>query len=183
MNRQLITPLLVLGYHSLIKPAPSKYDPTKLKYYASGLITGASMETAAFKKIMAAIDEFRRERFGSNVSSKFNHAVRRDLDRSKGYPNEIVAFVNCSALADHKPKLVDRDLQDILDPAAELYPGCLVRLSVKLRAYGDRPGDSNRGIAIDLINLQKWDDGPRLAIGRGDGSEFGNLDGDDDIMS
>jgi hypothetical protein len=110
--------------------------------------------------------------------------LRRDLDRTKGYPEDIVAFMNCSALAHQKPKLVDRDIQELFDPAAELYPGAIVRLSVSLRAYGG-PGSrfpNNRGISVDLVNVQKWDDRPRLAFARGDGSEFGGLDPDDDIM-
>jgi ssDNA-binding protein len=186
-SKPLVTPVALLAYSSLVTPAPSKLDPSKPpKFFACLLFSETSVETPAFKQILAAIDELARNRFGPNYSrGKFGHPVRRDVDPSKGYPKDIAAFMNCSALGHQQLRLVDRDIQDLIDPAAEFYPGAQVRASLKLRPYGGpgTPYPANPGISCDLVNVQKWEDAPRLAIARGDGSEFGGLDSDDDIMS
>ena len=86
-------------------------------------------------------------------------------------------FVNANS--SNKPGLVDADLNPILDKS-EFYSGCYGRASINFYAY-----DSNgsKGIACGLNNLQKFEDGERLAGGGSTAEEdFGSLDDADDLM-
>ena len=79
-----------------------------------------------------------------------------DLEHSgdKGYANCM--FMNASSK--DKPGVVDKDLNEITDPA-EVYSGCYGRVSITMYAYNFA---GNCGIGCALNNVQKLDDGMRM---------------------
>lgn len=82
--------------------------------------------------------------------------TERSGDEYKGH-----YFINCTTK--RRPKVVDRDCAEILDPM-EVYAGCWVRATLTAYPY-DFAG--NRGISFGLCNVQKLGDGDPLG---GDGS-------------
>ncbi len=174
----LITPPLTLENSALFTPKASKLKPDQPSYYARLLATAAAAQSDAWRELEAALDELGRSHFGSDYtamvrSSSFRSPIRRDVT-GKGWPSDIVAFLNVKRGADYKPVVVGRDALPVMDPA-ELYPGCTVRASLRIYAYGGKGMPYTPGISFGLNNIQKLGDGPRLSTARGDGSEFGAL--------
>ena len=78
-----------------------------------------------------------------------------------------------SARTTFKPGLVDKNLEDIIDPG-DFYSGCWARASITAFSY-DTAG--NKGISFSLNNLQKLkDDEPFTAAGMKAASEFGDAE-------
>ena len=181
MSKVLISTRLLLESSSLVTPKSPPRAPEKPpEYFARLLVPDASTHTTAWKNFTAGIDEFGHGRFGHDYPNVVRSPIRRDIP-SKRWPADIVCFMTVKSGANFKPGLFDLDRQDLMDPAAELYPGCFVRISA--RPWGYEGQLFGRGISLSLDNLQKLGDSQRLAFARGDGSEFGDLDPDDDIMS
>jgi Enterobacter phage Enc34, ssDNA-binding protein len=176
----LISPRLLLESSSLVTPKSPPRAPEKdPEYFARLLVPEAAIRTTAWQEFVAGIDAYGRDRFGPTYPKNIKSPLRRDIP-DKGWPTDIVCFLTAKTGVKFKPGLYDRDREALMDPAAELYPGCFVRVSVKPWGYDNQYG---RGVSLDLDGLQKLSDGPRLAMARGDGSEFGDLDPDDDIMN
>lgn len=57
-----------------------------------------------------------------------------------------------------RPRIVDRDMCEILDPA-DFYSGCYGRVSINCYAYNT---ENKKGISFGLNNIQKLSDGERL---------------------
>ncbi len=79
-----------------------------------------------------------------------------DLEREDDPAFEGCYFLNASS--SYKPSIVDRDIQPILD-RDEFYSGCYGRVSLNFYAYNVQ----SKGIAAGLNNIQKLEDGERLA--------------------
>ena len=89
-------------------------------------------------------------------------------------------FLN--ATSNQKPGIVDKDLNEILDPD-EVYSGCWGRVSLNFYPF-DVSG--NRGVGVGLNNVQKLKDGERLGGARASaesdfGDDFEDYDEDDDM--
>lgn len=85
-------------------------------------------------------------------------------------------FLNASSL--RQPGVVDAQCNPIMS-RDEFYSGCYGRASLNFFAYNT---NGNKGIAVGLNNLQKLQDGPRLAGGSTAEEDFGadsNTDADD----
>ena len=100
----------------------------------------------------------------------------KDIEENPEY--EGMYFVSCKS--NQRPKIVDKDLQEILDPD-EFYPGCWGRASINFFPYNN----TTNGVAAGLNNLQKLKDDTRFG-GSGSSAEedFGDdfeLDEDDDF--
>jgi hypothetical protein len=91
-------------------------------------------------------------------------------------------FLN--ATSTQKPGIVDKDLNEILDPD-EVYSGCWGRASINFYAFNT---NGNKGVGVGLNNIQKLKDDTRLGAARasaeddfGDGFEDDEDDEDDDF--
>ena len=83
-------------------------------------------------------------------------------------------FLNANST--QKPGIVDKDLNEILDPD-EVYSGCYGRASITFYPYNN----SSNGIAAALNNVQKLADGDRLGGARATAEEdFGDEDFDEE---
>lgn len=99
-----------------------------------------------------------------------------DDERSDDPAFEGCYFLNANS--SRKPGLVDKDLNPILD-REEFYSGCYGRVSLNFFAYNVQ----SKGIAAGLNNLQKLEDGERLAGGSSADEDFGGEnEWDDDLM-
>ena len=89
-------------------------------------------------------------------------------------------FLNANS--NQKPGIVDKDLNEILDPD-EVYSGCWGRASLNFYPFDS---NGNKGIGAGLNNIQKVKDGERLGPARasaeddfGDGFEADDEDDED----
>jgi hypothetical protein len=121
-----------------------------------------------------ALSKFGERELASLIKARaYRSPIRLDVE-SKPFPASTVAFLSLKCDADRPPVVVGADAQPIMDRAA-IYPGCVVRVSARLFAWGGKSAGFGAGVSLELQNLQKLADGPRLKSARGDGSEFGPI--------
>lgn len=92
----------------------------------------------------------------------------RDGDEERGDDEAFEGHYFINANSTRKPSIVDRDLAPIMDKE-EFYSGCYGRASINFYAYNV----NSKGIAAGLNNLQKLEDGERLAGGSSAEDDFG----------
>lgn len=151
------------------------FDQAAYEHPLTMAIREAVVATAVAKWGKASVDTMLQE-------GALENPFKRDIS-AKGYPANIVRYINCAANLDYPPGVFGRDIDPstkrprVLTDAREFYHGALVRVSVTTRAYGG-PGTTYKpGVKLDLRNVQKLRDGERLQLGAGgsDGSEFDAL--------
>jgi hypothetical protein len=159
MAKTIITPTAILSYPALFEARPGMNGGDS--QFSATLVFPAGSNLAELK---AAAAEAIKEKFGDQAAKllsagKLRLPFRED-GAEKGYPEGSI-FINCKsktrpgvvskyAGADGKPKPVTEE---------EIYPGCLVRASLRAFAYDT---NGNKGASFSLGNVQKLDDGPRL---------------------
>jgi len=131
-------------------------------------------------KIKAAIEDAIQEGISSKWGGKRPKNLRLPLrdgdeERADEAPEyENMYFMNANSTT--KPGIVDKDLNEILDPD-EVYSGCWGKASVNFFAYDS---NGNRGIGCGLNNIQKIRDGERLGAARASAEEDFSKEDDDD---
>ncbi len=140
-------------------------------------------DKATLKKIRAAIDEAIQEGIGTKWNGKKPANIKlplRDGDEERAdEAPEYAGMMFLNANSTQKPGIVDKDLNEILDPD-EVYSGCWGRASINFYPFSV---NGNKGIGVGLNNVQKLKDGERLGAARASAeSDFGDDfdDGDDD---
>jgi hypothetical protein len=152
-----------LSYVFLTNPRKND-DGSDGKYGATLLIP--KTDKAGLAKIRKAIDEAIEEGISSKWGGKQPKNLRLplrdgDLERADEAPEyEGMFFLNANST--QRPGIVDKDLQEILDPE-EVYSGCWGRASINFFPYDS---NGNRGIGVGLNNIQKLRDGERLGASR-----------------
>ena len=123
-------------------------------------------DKAGIAKIKKAIEEAKQDGISSKWGGKTPknlHLPLRDGDeeRADEAPEyEGMYFLNANS--NTKPGIVDKDLNEILDPD-EVYSGCWGRASINFFPYDS---NGNRGVGVGLNNIQKLKDGERLGGSR-----------------
>lgn len=140
-------------------------------------------DKATLKKIKAAIDEATQEGISTKWNGKKPANIKlplRDGDEERAdEAPEYTGVMFLNANSTQKPGIVDKDLNEILDPD-EVYSGCWGRASINFYPFSV---NGNKGIGVGLNNVQKLKDGERLGATRASAeSDFGDDfdDGDDD---
>ena len=134
-------------------------------------------DKATLKKIKAAIDEAIQEGISSKWNGKKPANVKLPLrdgdeERADEAPEyEGMMFLNANST--QKPGIVDKDLNEILDPD-EVYSGCWGRASINFYPFSV---NGNKGIGVGLNNVQKLKDGEHLGAARASAES----DFDDDL--
>lgn len=138
-------------------------------------------DKATLKKIKAAIDEAIQEGVSSKWNGKKPANVKLPLrdgdeERADEAPEyEGMMFLNANST--QKPGIVDKDLNEILDPD-EVYSGCWGRASINFYPFSV---NGNKGIGVGLNNVQKLKDGEHLGAARASAeSDFDDDFEDDD---
>lgn len=159
---KVITPEAILSYPWIWKPQPADKEGGKPKYGAMFVfLAGADLAPIKAALLFAA-----KEKFGESAEEMIR-AGKIEVAFHKGEKKDLPAgsyYLN--ARSEQQPGVVgaEPDPNDStkarkITAEAELYPGCIVRAS--LRAYGyDWKG--KKGVTFGLNNIQKLRDGPRL---------------------
>ena len=163
MSTKVITNKVRFSYVNIFKPK-SFNDGQAAKYSVSLLIP--KTDKAGVAKIRKAIDEAIEEGISPKWGGKKPKNLRLPLrdgdeERAEEAPEyEGMWFLNANST--QRPGIVDKDLQEILDPE-EVYSGCWGRASINFFPYDS---NGNRGIGVGLNNIQKLRDGERLGASR-----------------
>ena len=119
-------------------------------------------DKATVKKIKAAIEEAVNDGIASKWGGKKPANLKlplRDGDEEKAEEApeyEGMYFLNANST--QKPGIVDKDLNEILDPD-EVYSGCWGRASINFFPFNS---NGNKGVGVGLNNIQKLKDGDHL---------------------
>ena len=176
-----ITPQMLLENSALFTPKGSRLKPNEpAGYFARVLVLKQSTETPEWEALQKALHDFGVSHFGPEYPTMVKQGQVRSPIRTevagRGWPSSTVAFINLKSGQDYPPTVVtygpDSGLVKITDSSL-IYPGVIVRVSLRIYGYGGKGSPYQSGISFGLNNILKVDDGPRLKTGRPDGSEFG----------
>lgn len=138
-------------------------------------------DKATVKKIRAAIEEAIQEGIASKWGGKKPGNLKLPLrdgddERADEAPEyEGMFFLNANST--QKPGIVDKDLNEILDPD-EVYSGSWGRASINFYPFNT---NGNKGVGVGLNNIQKLKDDERLGAARASAeTDFGDGYEDDE---
>lgn len=178
MSSKVVTGKVRFSYVNIFKSRAFR-EGQDAKYSICLLIPKSDKKT--LHQIAVAMDEAVQEGISSKWGGKKPknlHLPLRDGDeeRADEAPEyEGMMFLNANSTT--KPGIVDKDLNEILDPD-EVYSGCWGRASINFFLYDS---NGNRGVGVGLNNIQKLKDGDRLGAARASAeSDFGDGFEDDD---
>ena len=178
MSTKVVTGKVRFSYVNIFKSRAFQADQDA-KFSVCLLIP--KEDKATLKKIKAAIDEAIQEGISSKWNGKRPANVKLPLrdgdeERADEAPEyEGMMFLNANST--QKPGIVDKDLNEILDPD-EVYSGCWGRASINFYPFSV---NGNKGIGVGLNNVQKLKDGEHLGAVRASAeSDFDDDFEDDD---
>lgn len=138
-------------------------------------------DKATVNKIRAAIEEAIQEGIASKWGGKKPGNLKLPLrdgddERADEAPEyEGMFFLNANST--QKPGIVDKDLNEILDPD-EVYSGSWGRASINFYPFNT---NGNKGVGVGLNNIQKLKDDERLGAARASAeTDFGDGYEDDE---
>lgn len=182
MSTKVVTGLVRFSYVNIFN-SRSFQAGQDAKYSICLLIPKKDKELV--RKLKAAIDEAVQEGIASKWGGKKPASLKlplRDGDEERAAETpeyERMYFLNANSTK--KPGIVDKDLNEILDPE-EVYSGCWGRASINFYAFNT---NGNRGVGVGLNNIQKIKDDEPLGGTRASAeTDFGDdfeVDEDDDF--
>lgn len=178
MSTKVITGKVRFSYVSIFKSRAFQ-SGQDAKYSVCLLIP--KKDKAALKKIRAAIDEAIQEgiasKWGGKKPANLKLPLRDGDDERADEAPEYADMFFLNANSTQKPGIVDRDLNEILDPD-EVYSGCWGRASINFYPFNT---NGNKGVGVGLNNIQKLKDDERLGAARASAeSDFGDSFEDDE---
>lgn len=176
-STKVVTGKVRLSYVNIFKSRAFRQDQDA-KFSLCVLIDKDDKTT--LKKINAAIQEAIRE----GISSKWNGKKPANLklplrdgdDERAEEAEEYEGMMFLNANSTQKPGIVDKDLNEILDPD-EVYSGCYGRVSINFYPFNV---NGNRGVGVGLNNVQKLSEGERLGDARASAEDDFNDDFEDE---
>lgn len=113
-----------------------------------------------WKRLEGELNAALKDKFGK-MPSKIRDWPIKDGDESEYDDWDGCFYIAPKRMAsDGKPEIIDRDRDDIIDPA-EIYSGMKCRISYHVAAWEYAPTNS-RGCSIYLDNVQKLADGKKI---------------------
>lgn len=178
-STKVITGKVRFSYANVFEPTTMQ-DGQMPKYNVSIIISKSDTKTVeAIKKAIEAAKEAGKSKI-ADKNGKIPVNLKtplRDGDEERpddpAYENSY--FINANS--ERKPGIVDRDLNPIMS-RDDFYSGCYGRASINFYAFNA----NLKGIACGLNNLQKLEDGERLAGGSSAEEDFGGDNAVDDLM-
>lgn len=173
---KVITGKVRFSYANVFTPKAIN-EGGKEKYSVSLIIPKSDKKTLGKieEAIKTALEEG-KAKFGGKIPSNYKNPLRDgDIEREDDENYEGCMFVNANS--DNAPGIIDVNKDEILDKS-EFYSGCYGRASINFYAFNV---NGNKGVACGLNNLQKLEDGVRLA-GGGASAEEDFSDDDDDLL-
>lgn len=181
-STKVVTGKVRLSYVNIFNKR-SFTEGQEAKYSLCVLIPKSDKVT--LKKIKAAIEAAKEEGKSKCWGGKIPANVKvplRDGDAERAEEAEEytgVYFLNANS--NQKPGIVDKDLNEILDPT-QVYSGCYGRVSLNFFPFNS---NGNKGVAVGLNNVQFLADGEPLGATRASAeSDFGDdfEDDEDDLL-
>lgn len=182
--QKFTTPPGVLSYPNLFAPRPNRLKPDAPAKFGCVVVFDAEAQaTKEWKDLVAEVKRLALEKFGieqkqpdgstkrilprtaKNPIKRGEDKLTQAGDRVDGYGDGTLFF---SATSTRRPAVVGLEFEPL--QAADLYPGCLVRISVAPFAYD---AEGSKGIAMGLRNVQKVGDGERLGGSSNPEEDFG----------
>lgn len=178
-STKVITGKVRFSYANVFEPTAMQDGQTP-KYNVSIIISKSNTKTVeAIKKAIEAAKEAGKSKI-ADKNGKIPANLKTPLrDGDEERPDDP-AYENCyfiNANSERKPGIVDRDLNPIMS-RDDFYSGCYGRASINFYAFNV----NSKGIACGLNNLQKLEDGERLAGGSSAEEDFGGDNAVDDLM-
>lgn len=178
-STKVITGKVRFSYANVFEPTAMQDGQTP-KYNISIIVSKSDTKTVeAIKKAIEAAKEAGKSKI-ADKNGKIPVNLKtplRDGDEERpddpAYENSY--FINANS--ERKPGIVDRDLNPIMS-RDDFYSGCYGRASINFYAFNV----NSKGIACGLNNLQKLEDGERLAGGSSAKEDFGGDNAVDDLM-
>lgn len=163
------TGLVRLSFAHIFQPAPDLNGNDK--YSASLIIPKKSQTANRLKQAIAdmlADPEIKKNLGKGNIRNPLRDGDEKD---DEAYADSY--FINAKSNPDHKPKVLDKDRQEVVDPS-EVYSGCYVQAVVSLYPYNK---GVNKGIGVSLLAIRKIKDGKAFT-----GSVVSDTDFDDSLL-
>ena len=169
-STKVVTGKVRFCYANVFEPTSMNEGDTP-KYNVCILIPKS--DTKTLEKINKAIEAAKQAGKAkiADKSGKIPSTLKtplRDGDEERGDDEAFEGHYFINANSTRKPSIVDRDLAPIMDKE-EFYSGCYGRASINFYAYNV----NSKGVAAGLNNLQKLEDGERLAGGSTAEDDFG----------
>ena len=169
-STKVVTGKVRFCYANVFEPTSMNEGDTP-KYNVCILIPKS--DTKTLEKINKAIEAAKQAGKAkiADKSGKIPSTLKtplRDGDEERGDDEAFEGHYFINANSTRKPSIVDRDLAPIMDKE-EFYSGCYGRASINFYAYNV----NSKGVAAGLNNLQKLEDGERLAGGSSAEDDFG----------
>ena len=172
MSTKVVTGKVRFSYVNIFR-SRSFSDGQDAKYSICLLVPKG--DKATVKKLRAAIEEAIKDGISSKWGGKKPANLKLPLrdgdeERAAEAPEyEGMFFLNANST--QKPGIVDKDLNEILDPD-EVYSGCWGRASINFYPFNT---NGNKGVGAGLNNIQKLKDDERLGSARASAeSDFGD---------
>lgn len=178
-STKVITGKVRFSYANVFEPTAMQ-DGQIPKYNVSIIISKSDTKTVeAIKKAIEAAKEAGKSKI-ADKNGKIPVNLKTPLrDGDEERPDDLAYensyFINANS--ERKPGIVDRDLNPIMS-RDDFYSGCYGRASINFYAFNV----NSKGIACGLNNLQKLEDGERLAGGSSAEEDFGGDNAVDDLM-
>src|SRR5690242_11396942 len=107
----LLTPPMTLENSALFTPKSSRLKPNDSpSYYARLLASAETVRTPAWKALEKALHDYGISYFGPDYPTMAKQGQVRSPIRTdvlgKGWPSDIVAFLNLKSGSDYKPSIV-----------------------------------------------------------------------------
>ena len=168
MSTRYTTPSGQASFPALFKPVGFAGSPEK---YSVTLIFDKDEDLSGLKK---ACDEAIKKKFGDNPPAGIAMPVKdgdTKTDKDGNVRPEFAGkkFVTASCKAEDKPKVVDGELNAIIDSSA-IYGGVEMRIAVNVFAWEHM---GKRGISLYLSNVQKTGEGTAFGANTSVEADFG----------
>lgn len=168
----LVTPEALASFPVLVTPKPTA-EGAEPKYQLTLVFDKAAQQSPEFRALKAAAEKAAKDKWGTEMPRKLKSPFLTVDDLNNvpdGYDDDCV-FIRTTSK--NKPQVVGRDPSVKID-AAEVYPGMVVRASVRPYAWSHKTGGN--GVSFGLGNVQIIRDGRRLGgSGAKPEEEFGAL--------
>lgn len=156
---EYISPPVTLSFQNLLKPAPRGLGGAgDLAYSSAVIVSKAAQESPEFKKILAAIEEIRADKWPKAPAASIKLPFRDCAEKEGIYAGYKAGDLFFNTWSKNKPEVIDADTNPIIT-ADGVYSGQIVRMFVSPYAWEN---NGRKGISLALGNVQILKDGPRL---------------------
>lgn len=159
VGQAITTPKFRVSYPNLFKPRTSKDFPDKKPTFSIDMIFSKKADLSVLTKEVNRVKTEKwgpKEKWPKGLRSPFKDGDEKENEEYKG-------CFYATATSQRKVPVYDRDgTSEIVETDDSFYPGCFARAKVVIYTYEAK---GNKGVALGLRGVQKWEDGEALGGG------------------